>query len=195
MRQNIRTAYNRVAKVNKDITLSFFSTCGIGDELNTPAGLHNINECREVYRMHQMRRYPQPLKKGLRYKLVIKYLNYTSDSIPGRNSFLAVLRISGAIAGFMEGYVNMSYKSLEIPRLAIKDNFAFYSPGMLLVCETAKWLMGNTLLRTIDLCRGTEKYKFDCGGKPYSTIEAWLNTGTRMSESHLPFDADTGAGR
>ena len=58
----------------------------------------------------------------------------------------------------------MSKDRIVIPRLAIDDQFRFYSPGYLLICETMKYLLeNNSSIKNIDLCRGTEKYKTDLG--------------------------------
>lgn len=48
--------------------------------------------------------------------------------------------------------------------LAIDMEYSFYSPGYVLLCETMKYVIPNTSIRNIDLCRGTEKYKTDMGG-------------------------------
>ena len=97
------------------------------------------------------------------------FCDSTLFSLPGENGFVAVVKVDGRIAGFMEGYINERKKSLEVPRLAIDDAFSFYSPGMLLLNESVKWLIENSDVRIIDLCRGTEKYKIDMGGVVYHT--------------------------
>ena len=100
---------------------------------------------------------------------------YISQSVPGRSSFVAVLCIDGCVAAYMEGYVNMARAALEVPRIAIDDRFARYSPGRLLIAEAARWLCANSQLRCIDLCRGDERYKLNLGGTLYetATIRAW----------------------
>ena len=65
----------------------------------------------------------------------------------------------------MQGTLNSDWSEYEIPRLAINDKFAFFSPGMILVNEAIKYMMGNTDIKIFNLCRGDEKYKYDMGGR------------------------------
>lgn len=62
-----------------------------------------------------------------------------------------------------------------MPRLAIDDNYRFYSPGYVLLAETLKYLGANTEVHELDLSRGEEKYKLDLGGTPYKTTDILLS--------------------
>ena len=88
-----------------------------------------------------------------------------------RKGVLANFLIDGEVAAFMFGYINQRNHSLEIPKLAINEKFGFYSPGMLLVDNTVKYLANNTSIKNLDLCRGTEQYKLKMGGKIYPTYK------------------------
>lgn len=174
VRQNVRTAYNRLKRDGHEIAFRFFSTAGIGCNLKSGDGESLLAKCRNVYRVRQEGRYRRAT--GILHRLTLKYVNYTTLSIPGSFGFLAVLLVDGKVGAFMEGYVNRNRKALEVPRLAIDDEFAWYSPGMVLVNEAVDFMLKNTNLRIVDLCRGTEKYKTDMGGEIYETKRVQLNT-------------------
>ena len=77
--------------------------------------------------------------------------------------------IDGNLAAFMSGFKNQERTTLIIPRLSINGDFLFYSPGLMLVNETIKFLYKQTSIRELDLSQGTEKYKFDMGGEIHTT--------------------------
>ena len=52
------------------------------------------------------------------------------------------IRIDDELAAFMQGTLNSDWSEYEIPRLAINDKFAFFSPGMILVNEAIKYMNG-----------------------------------------------------
>lgn len=82
---------------------------------------------------------------------------------------MTVLLIDGKVGVFMQGFYNEGLKSFEIPQLAMNDEFSWYSPGLVLINETAKMFIADGRIRYIDLTRGTEKYKTDKGGQFYET--------------------------
>lgn len=165
-RQNLRTAYNRLHRDGKNGAFEFWSSCGLGQDLTSRWGRKVLAECMTVYRRRQLNRYHN---SGLVYRLMQTFCDVTTSALPGENGFLTVERIDGRIAGFMVGFIDSRNSGLKVPRLAIEDVFSFYSPGLILLNETVKWLLSNSSLRQIDLCRGTEKYKFDMGGREYCT--------------------------
>ena len=165
-RQNIRTAYNRVLRSGHEMEFKFFSNLGIGHKFPNNKG---ICAYRKVYKMRQEMRYGR--HAGLKHSIVLKYCNYTTMSVPGEVGFLAALHIRDDVAAYMEGYINSSSGALEIPRLAIGAGYDSYSPGLLLISECAKFLLHNTKLRIIDLCRGAEPYKIAAGGEVYNTYK------------------------
>lgn len=154
VRQNIRTAYNRLVRDGRAATLSVGGT------------RQELDRCRAIYLRRQSEKYQCT---NWRRRFCLKHATYVSLSIPGENGWWCVCRIDGRIAAYMEGYVNEARKALEIPRLSMNADFAWYSPGMLLLCETIKWLYAHSDIRVVDLCRGREKYKYDMGGEKYLT--------------------------
>ncbi|PIK21234.1 GNAT family N-acetyltransferase [Prevotella intermedia] len=77
--------------------------------------------------------------------------------------------IDGQLSAFMSGFKDQNNTTLIIPRLSINNDFLFYSPGLMLVNETIKYLYNQSTIRELDLSQGTEKYKFDMGGESHIT--------------------------
>ncbi len=165
-RSNLRKARNRLRRHGKGISFSFRSSVGIGEPMDGRAARAQLRRCRSVYLKRQRSRYRNG---GFLARLFFQHGSYVALSVPGEGAFFAALEIDGCIAAYMEGYVNMSRLALEVPRIAMNAAFERYSPGRLLVVEAVSWLCANSDIRTIDLCRGDEKYKLDLGGTPYAT--------------------------
>ena len=79
------------------------------------------------------------------------------------NSYDFKFYIGKDLAAFMMG-LESENKEVIIPKLAIDSNFSKYSPGKLMINETVKYLISNSNIRTLDLSKGSEKYKYDMGG-------------------------------
>ena len=163
VRQNVRTAYNRMNRDGKIFELKIYR----GSELSE----NNRKEIMEVYIDRLFGKYKK--KKGPvlwwnRFKYA--YVKHDTKSLfELDNTFHAVLYIDGKIAAFMNGLANYSNTKVVVPRLAIDMEYKFYSPGYVLICETAKYMLDIAKIKTLDLVRGTEKYKTDLGGKEYYT--------------------------
>lgn len=168
-----RVARNRLRRDRRSVSFSFRSSAGIGEGMSGPGARRLLRECRSVYLERQRRRYGHG---GCQARLFFLHGCYISLSIPGSSSFAAVLRIDGRVAAYMEGYVNAARSALEVPRIAIDTEFARYSPGRLLVTETAGWLRACSRIRSIDLCRGDELYKLALGGTRYETATVRIKT-------------------
>lgn len=166
VRQNIRTAYNRLRKDGKKYELKFY----IGAE-NMPEAV--AKDTKQLYIDRQMKNYSQELSllRKIKHRFAIQYIRHDNFSLyRNKDSVNASLYIDGKIAAFWGGIINKKGHRVVIPRLAIDDSFRFYSPGYILICETLKYVLDNTNIKNIDLCRGTEKYKTDLGGDLYTTV-------------------------
>lgn len=152
-RQNIRTAYNRLNRENK--SFSFLSTT------NNQQAIALYNKCFKLYMKRQASKYGAGLKELLFYK----YFQCALTDI----NFAFAFVIEKEIASVMIGFFDPVRNAVEIPILAVNDKYLFYSPGVLLICETIKHLTANTDYKNLDLCRGVEKYKKDMGGEIYYT--------------------------
>ena len=156
-RQNLRTAKNRIVKDEKHFSLITNYT--------NKLPVRTIDKCISIYSNRQGSKYG----KGFLNRISINTINYTTAMMRKNSGVIFVLEIDDKVAAFMFGYINLMKNSIEIPKLAIDENYAFYSPGMLLVDQTIEFLQKNTGIRTLDLCRGTENYKLKMGGEIYKT--------------------------
>lgn len=89
--------------------------------------------------------------------------------------FVAKLIIDGQTASFMAGYVHHGLREVNVPILAIDDSFRFFSPGVLLVSEMAKYMMNVLGYKSLYLGRGDEKYKMDMGGACFNSLHLEIN--------------------
>lgn len=152
VRQNIRTAYNRMHTDGKIFSLSVFS----GNDPKFP--LHDIIN---LYCLRHSKKYN--VHTSLFKKLFLKYHNFASRIYRfGDNALTFYLKIDDKPAAFLSGVYN--HNRIIIPRLSINDDFKRYSPGLMLVCETIKYLLTKSDIRILDLSFGDEKYKYDLGG-------------------------------
>lgn len=168
VRQNIRTAYNRLNRDNKQYSLQIFDHQTIDQA--------TWDEMMDIYLKRLFDKYKQKkannaLKKRERYFFYRHFKHDTRSLRLLSNTWHAVLRIDGQLAAFMSGFVNHSGTEIVIPRLAIDATFSFYSPGYILICEALRTLADKTQVRTLGLSRGEEKYKYDLGGTAYQTLD------------------------
>lgn len=157
-RQNLRTAKNRIQRDSKDLKL----VTNFQESLSK----QKIDECISIYAYRQENRYGSAFLN----RLSINTINYTSSLMRKSKGFLIILEIDNKVGAFMFGYMNKECGSFEVPRLAINNEYSFYSPGMLLVDKSIEFFTKNTTVRCLDLCRGTEPYKMKMNGGIYNTL-------------------------
>lgn len=165
VRQNVRTAYNRINRDNHSMEFKFF------------VGAKNIpdivkREAEDCYINRQVSNYSQNWLMAMKKKIGIRYFRHEHYSLHySDNAVMALLYIDGVVAGMFAGIMSNAKDTVVIPRLAINMDYHFYSPGYILLIETIKYCYDNNNVRIIDLCRGTEKYKLDLGGDIYKTVK------------------------
>lgn len=154
VRQNIRTAYNRLNKDGLTYSLEVFQPKDGCNRFPT-------KEIIDLYCRRHSERYGVEtsfLKKWfLRNQSFATRLYKYAD-----NALTTLLRIDGKPAAFLSGLY--SKDRLIVPRLSIDSMFNRYSPGMILVCEAIKYMIGNTSIKILDLSQGEEEYKYKLGG-------------------------------
>lgn len=161
-KQNLRTAENRLKRENKTFKLLSSICEPLSDEI--------LQQCIDIYCERQREKY----EKGLFNQLMIKTFNYSTEMLRKRKGIIMALTIDENVAAFMFGYINDVRKSYEVPKLAISEKYAFYSPGMILVNRSIQLFADMTDIRVLDLCRGTEQYKIKMGGKIYHTYNCTI---------------------
>lgn len=106
---------------------------------------------------------------------IAHYSDFVSRGIAKESGVVACLKIGHEVAAFLEGFMDNS--SLLVPRLGINEKFQCYSPGVLLCNEIIKKGYESHGLSCLNLLRGTEKYKYDLGGKCYLTKNICIELG------------------
>ena len=160
VRQNIRTAYNRLAKNNLHFQLEVFEK---RDSQKIPwEHLKKMYQLRNGFRKEK-KYWKSQLYHWLDYGFHGEQDMFDFEAIRKTDFTLAVLKINEEIAAYFFGFKNQ--KTIEINRVVINDQFKFYSPGLILFNEYIKTAISQ--LECIDLTVGDEKYKFDLGGKEH----------------------------
>lgn len=155
VRQNIRTAKNRMRREEKQCKFEIYNGRKVQGDDN--------KELMDVYNKRMEFKFGR--KVGRLESLIRENMNpITSACNQLSNNFVAILRIDNEVAAFLSGLQNNGQTLLLVPRLAINDKYALYSPGSLLIAETNAYAIEQTNIRCVDLSRGNEKYKFAMGG-------------------------------
>lgn len=160
MRQNIRTAYNRLNKAELDIRLDVVTGKTIPNKI--------MNETLSVYIDRHELRYG--VHTSWIKKIYLKYFDFSTKCLKAYpDNFCAILYIKNEVAAFMAGVINADKGSIIIPRLSAKKDFLKYSPGVVLINETIKYMTEKMGICKLDLSKGAEQYKLSMGGKIYPT--------------------------
>ena len=167
VRQNLRTAYNRMERDGIEYELKVWMDQDVMER-------QTWKTIMKLYLKRLFGKYKKHKTGNLFYQLYktifYKYIKHDTHSLLElSNSFHAALFTQGQLMGVMSGFTDHKKTRAVIPRLFINDAYKFYSPGYILLCETMKLLVSRTTIREIDLSRGTEKYKVDLGGELYYT--------------------------
>lgn len=167
VRQNLRTAYNRMRRNSVEYDLKVWLP---GNRIKDDAW----NDITKLYMKRLFTKYKTKKFGNYVYQayktLLYKYGKHDTHSLrSSANAFHAALYSQGVLMAFMSGYADHCGSRVLIPRLAINNDFRHYSPGYVLLNDTMHYLCAHTDIREIDLSRGTERYKTDLGGKLYFT--------------------------
>lgn len=153
VKQNIRTAYNKLNKQSIDVDFQVFSKRG-GD---TP-----------FMNIYLQRRDDHEDHDSLFHKFWIKNFHFYTLALKNlESSLLGVLKMNGKVVSYWGGFVSQNRDFVTIPRLAIDSNMKEWSPGIILICETAKVLNSRYGIKNFDLSRGNHGYKKKMGGEEY----------------------------
>lgn len=163
MKQNYRTAKNRLKKNNLNYTVKIDFNKKLSDD--------EINQFHELYvqRRSDCRADDNTifLKKILKRLLYCTHLERECDVISEFSKiepvFLATITIDNQIAAFCEGKVCNNSKVLSIARVATNRHFYEFSPGQILLIDTIEEI--RSCIDYFDLTRGNEEYKFRLGGR------------------------------
>ena len=164
-RQNLRTAYNRMAADGVDMCCKVYR----GERINRKL----LNQLIDIYCDRHSDRYGVPTSSVKKWYL--KYLDFsTACQQHYQDNLCVVIYMNGKIAAFLSGMIEKEGTSAVIPRLSIVDEFARYSPGMVLINETLKRFTSDLRISCLDLSKGAERYKLTMGGNLYHTYSMKL---------------------
>ena len=160
-RQNIRTAYNRMTRDEKQFEFQIIQ----GKECLTK------QQKDDIIRVYCKRMRSKFGKEVLPYPVMYPIQRYCNPIVRNLysldNKFHAVLYIDGQLAAFLSGFCNGDGSRIVVPRLSMSDKFDFYDPGIILLRETAEYLCREHPNAELDLSRSNEQYKFSMGGKTH----------------------------
>ncbi len=158
IRQNIRTRCNRLQRQDLPWEVDVKIDTSIDPKMKS-----------EILGVYNERSFDKnQAQVGWLLRLTRHYLNpITISTMKMAGNFNSVLRIDGAIAAILCGYVNSDQSTVILPRIAMNSAYSQFSPGLLLITETIRWLIDNTGITNLDLSRGDEAYKFALGGKAH----------------------------
>ena len=155
-RQNIRTAYNRVERDGIDIVLKIY-------DHNNPLRGNIWTKCENMYELrHNIQ------SSNLFFNYINRIRNayhHVLNRHPLRKIF--VLFSNDTPIAYMAGLVDIEKKNYYVPRLCINEIYKKYSPGIILLNETIKYLISKGY-NCIDLMKGEEQYKYSMGGTMHS---------------------------
>lgn len=166
VRQNIRTAFNRLRRDGIEVRLEVF------DEAN-PVSDVVWKKIMDLYFARLFSKYKSDRVRSpfarLRQRFMYYHVKHDTLSLHRLpNSWHAVLWHGDRIVAFMNGLLTHDGQVVSVPRLAIDSQYGFYSPGYVLTVEVLRYIAAHPTLRELDLSRGDEKYKLDMGGLLYS---------------------------
>lgn len=150
-RQNIRTAYNKLSKED-------FATHLVQYDTSHHVPRKVWHQCKLLY---DQRHNASGSKFKLWYERETNPFHRILNNVQEHR--IMVLFHNETPIAYMAGLFSQSQSCYYIPRLCINNEYSKYSPGILLVNETIKQLI-NEGVKTLDLMRGDEPYKFAMGG-------------------------------
>lgn len=154
VRQNVRTAYNRMKTDEKTWQVELIEGKDVGKEL--------LKEMMDVYVERRKARYRGTSRL---HEWYLRHEHFNTIALSKLDiARYIVLTIDGKVAAFLAGYVDEKNSSLLIPRLAISGDYNRYSPGVVLINESMKLLENNMKIEYLDLSKGNDKYKETMGG-------------------------------
>ena len=170
VRQNLRTAYNRIDKDEITYNVDYYTGESIPKNL--------LEQLVTVYNNRHAEHYQ--IKTSAIKRFYLQHLDFSTRDL-GNNPDArhAVLFINHQVAAFFSGYFDSFSKSIIIPRLSINPDYYRYSPGYVLLSEAIKNYSENSDVNCLDLSTGVEKYKLDLGGTIYKKINYLLTKNER----------------
>lgn len=155
-RQNLRTAYNKLQRESISFSLAQY------DNGSMPVKLKR--ECMKMYEDRKaVKESPLSYLKRVYVRFTKPVFRIITEMVPGA---CFVLYLGNTPAAVMAGVFSKKGDQFVVPLLYSNNTYLRYSPGILLVNETAKALISKRVL-ILDLARGDEPYKYALGGETH----------------------------
>lgn len=165
MRQNVRTMYNRIDTDTARLETKVYIRQRV--DVRTYGAIQKMYAKRTIEKNNWNQNIP-----GIKWTVYMlkKHNGFVKALNNENNSFHSVIYLNGTIVAFMSGVI-ANNSELIIPHLAYDSNYKRYSPGILLVSETIKYLAEHKEYKVLDLSCGSEEYKYTLGGLEYLVYE------------------------
>lgn len=155
-RQNIRTAYNRLAKDGIDIRIKF-------DDQDV-----NRDICREIREQRFIKKFQK--ESGLRafkHKWMYRHTFHFSSYLPfygyDKGHFLTVCH-GEELCSFFYYLRDDVHREIVVQAAGVNMKYAKYSPGMISLNAFINDLIEQGKINTVDFTAGDEPYKYAVGG-------------------------------
>lgn len=162
VRQNLRTAQNRVIKNNLNFGYRLLT--------NKDCDRIDFQMLKDLYSQRNQQKnsekvyWKTKISRFLDYGFSQEKDMFEIAEIKDTDFTLGLLYLDQNLVSYFFGF--RSNSGIEINRVVINDKFRFYSPGLLLLNEYIKQEIPKGL-KTFDLTLGDEKYKYDLAGKEH----------------------------
>lgn len=162
VRQNLRTARNRVTKKELNFDYQLLDKSNI-DQIDFEV-LKKMYSERNQHKNEESTYWKTKIIKFLDHGFAEEKDMFDIQNIKETDFSLGLLYLNSDLVAYFFGFREEG--RIEINRVVINDEFRFYSPGLLLLNEYIKTEIPNGL-KTFDLTLGDEKYKYDLGGETH----------------------------
>lgn len=173
-RQNIRTAYNRLARDKKGLVFD-------NDDKNV-----NIEEFSK-YRNIRVAQKNNWEGKSLKWRIInfistkvlrrgwYKFADYAPFSHDVNSKFMTAKSSDGELCASFNYGVSHSGKNIVLMGVSTNPAYSKYSPGILLLFQFIEEAIETSRYDYIDFTRGNEPYKFALGGKEHLISNIIIN--------------------
>lgn len=161
VKQNIRTAYNRLKKDGKYFEIKF-------DDKD-----FDIKRClmvrgqRSKMKMQREYSFLQLIKIKIIYGFLLYKLKSYYPFVSDANSHMMSLYEDGKLRAFFNYALDIHHRTIVVMAAGIDSTFSRYSPGIVVMFEFIQNSIREGQYLTVDFTRGTEMYKYSLGGKEH----------------------------
>lgn len=156
VRQNIRTAYNRIEKDGKEIRFVF-------DDKNA-----DLNKC---WSMRSARLVKKNYVPNIVQRFKIRILDLLSFKFPeyrplfiDKKSHVMTAYVDNQLVAFFQYVIEPQNKRIVLMAVGTSIEYSKYSPGMLLMFRYIESQSYEKIYDFVDFTRGNESYKYQLGG-------------------------------